>query len=189
MKWNRYIWLIPAFSVLMGGCGSLPKFQVRALYDADVASEQDEINGFNALAIFQDNVDNSIWVSPEKHCIQLQRVTNTQAAGTASLRITWNKIEGGCTWLGTGFGWNNWLPKDMFNITQSAAVQLKVKSVKGSFSNWPVAFAFEDYQGTQIYAGFDKKMAQGVFTDSTWNTVTIPLNEFRFDRADFNSEQ
>lgn len=189
MKWTRYILLVSALGFLLSACHAQPKFQTRALYDADVSNRQDDINGFKSLVIFQDNVDNSLWVSPEKQCIQMQRVTNSPFAGVASLRVTWNKIEGGCTWVGTGFGWNNWLPKDMFDITQSAAVQMKVKSVKGSFSNWPVAFAFEDYQGTQIYAGFDKKMAQGIFTDSTWNTITIPLKEFRFDRADFNAEQ
>ena len=77
----------------------------------------------------------------------------------------------------------------MLDITQSAAVQLQIKSAKGSFSNLPVAFAFEDYQGTQIYAGFEKSMVKTLFTDTAWTTVTIPLTKFRFDRADFNAEQ
>lgn len=161
----------------------------KKLYDQYEISTGNDINGFHAVQIFQDDYDNSIWVSPEKQCIQVQRVSSSVYSGEAALHVAWNKITGGCTWLGMGFGWNNWLPKDMLDITNQAAVQLKVKSTKGSFSNFPVAFAFEDYQGTQIYAGFEKSMCKALFTDTTWNTVTIPLSKFRFDRPDFNAEQ
>ena len=178
------------FSLLVaGGCKPLVEVQKKALYDNVSTVSLNEINGFNALQIFQDDYDNSIWVSPEKQCIQMERVSMPQFAGNAALHVKWNKITGGCTWLGSGFGWNNWLPKDMLDITQSAAVQLQIKSAKGSFSNLPVAFAFEDYQGTQIYAGFEKSMVKTLFTDTAWTTVTIPLTKFRFDRADFNAEQ
>lgn len=175
--------------LLLGACKPLVHVQQRALYDVASTNSLNEINGFNALQIFQDDYDNSVWVSPEKQCIQLERVNTPMYAGQGALHVKWNKITGGCTWLGTGFGWNNWLPKDMLDITQSTAVQLQIKSAKGSFSNLPVAFAFEDYQGTQIFAGFEKNMAKSMFTDTAWTSVTIPLTKFRFDRTDFNAEQ
>lgn len=181
--------IVFSMSLLVGACKSFVSVQPKKLYDVVPATNGNDIDGFNNLVIFQDDYDNSIWVSPEKQCIQVQRVTTTADAGKASLHVSWNKITGACTWLGMGFGWNNWLPKDMLDITQQTAVQLKVKSAKGSFSNLPVAFAFEDYQGTQIYAGFEKSMASGLFTETAWTTVTIPLKKFRFERAEFNAEQ
>jgi hypothetical protein len=189
MKKHIFHIIVFSMSFLLGACKSFVAVQPKKLYDVVPLAQNDDIDGFNNLVIFQDDYDNSIWVSPEKQCIQVQRVTTTADAGKASLHVSWNKITGGCKWLGMGFGWNNWLPKDMLDITQTTAVQLKVKSAKGSFSNLPVAFAFEDYQGTQIYAGFDKSMCKGLFTDTAWNTVSIPLNKFRFDRPDFNAEQ
>jgi hypothetical protein len=61
---------------------------------------------------------------------------------------------------------------------------MKVKSVKGSFSNLPVAFAIEDYTGVQSYYGFNSSLASGLFNDQTWTTVTIPLKNFPFERND-----
>ena len=173
----------------IGACRPFVHVQQRALYDVGSTNSLNEINGFNALQIFQDDYDNSVWVSPEKQCIQLERVSLPLYAGQGALHVKWDKVSGGCTWLGTGFGWNNWLPKDMLDIIREAAVQIHIKSAKGSFYNLPVAFAFEDYQGTQIFAGFEKSMTNASFTDSTWTSVTIPLSKFRFDRSDFNAEQ
>ena len=69
----------------------------------------------------------------------------------------------------------------MTDVTD-AAIQMQVKAVKGSFSNLPVAFAFEDYAGVQSYFGFNKTLVSGNFTDTTWQTVRIPLRNFPFER-------
>jgi hypothetical protein len=81
------------------------------------------------------------------------------------------------------------MSKDISDLKDNSAVQFKVKSVKGSFKNLPVAFAFEDYSGVQCYYGFNYALASGEFKDSTWTTVLIPLSKFPFEAKDFDLER
>lgn len=66
---------------------------------------------------------------------------------------------------------------------------MQVKLVHGSFKNLPVAFALEDYSGIQTYYGFRTELASGVFNDSTWTTVIIPLSKFNFNTPEFDLEK
>ncbi len=159
--------------------------QVKAqnLYDEATMQSTDDINGFTELVVFGDDLDGSVWASPEKQCMTLQKEAVQTYSGKGALHIKWDKVTGGCDWIGFGFGWNNWQPKDMMDVTD-AAIQMQVKAVKGSFSNLPVAFAFEDYAGVQSYFGFNKTLVAGNFTDTEWRTVTIPLRNFPFERND-----
>ncbi len=159
------------------------------LYDEPLVADTNSINGFKATTIFGDAYDKSVWVSPEVECVEMRTEKTNVFSGNSALKVTWNKIAGGCKWIGIGFGWNNWMAKDMLDITQVAAVEMQVKSVKGSFKNLPVAFAFEDYSGIQNYYGFRYELAAGEFNDQTWTTVTIPLSKFELDTKDFNLEK
>ena len=76
----------------------------------------------------------------------------------------------------------------MLDLIGNCAVQMQVKSAKGSFSNLPVAFAFEDYSGVQAYYGYEKSLSTSKFNDSTWTSVTIPLSKFPFKEKEFNAE-
>jgi hypothetical protein len=161
--------------------------QQRALYNGPTNATE-EINGFKALYIYKDALDKSVWVSPETQCVTMQTETKNVYAHDGAMHLKWDKIKGGCKWIGVGFGWNNWQAKDMLDITENSAVQMQVKAVKGSFKNFPVAFAFEDYGGVQSYFGFQYNLASGTFNDSTWTSVTIPLSKFDFKKSDFNIE-
>ncbi len=172
---------------ITSSCNSLVQLQNKNLYDITTGSD-DGLQGFKATYIYKDDMDKSVWVSPETKCVQMNYDNKNVYADKGSLHIKWDKITGGCTWIGCGFGWNNWVPKNMIDIADIAAVQMQVKAVKGNFSNLPVAFAFEDYGGVQSYFGFQKKLAAGTFNDSTWTTVTIPLSYFDFQSKDFNIE-
>lgn len=158
--------------------------QKKALYEINEADNAPEINGFKELTIFADEMDNTVWASPEKQCVQMKKETTQTFAGTTALHLTWDKVTGGCNWIGIGFGWNAWLSKDMSEVVNEAAIQFKVKSAKGSFTNLPVAFAIEDYTGVQSYYGYTKELASGEFNETTWQTVTIPLKNFPFERND-----
>lgn len=187
MKGLLNILLLSSCSLLWS-CNALVKVQQKGLYDNVVAADPNEIDGYKAVHIFKDNIDNSVWVSKETQCVTMQAETVNKFDGNGAMHLKWDKVTGGCAWIGCGFGWNNWVGKNMLDITDIAAVQMRVKAVKGSFSNLPVAFAFEDYGGVQIYYGFQKSLASGTFNDSTWTTVTIPLNKFNFKNGDFNPE-
>jgi hypothetical protein len=172
----------------IGSCKSVLQVQHKDLYDVMPLANVDEINGFRAIYIFKDDFDKSVWVSPEAQCVTMQAENKNVFADKAALHVKWDKVQGGCKWIGIGFGWNNWVAKDMADISDNCAVQMQVKAVSGSFNNFPVAFAFEDYNGVQAYYGYEKTLSNGQFNDSTWTTVTIPLSKFNFAQKDFNTE-
>ena len=188
IKYNHILFLFFACSMFLFSCKSYVSIQQKSLYDADVKSDVEEIDGFKAVYIFKDDFDKSVWVSPETQCVVMQSETKNIFADKSALHVKWDKIKGGCKWIGIGFGWNNWVAKDMMDIADNCAVQMQVKSAKGSFTNLPVAFAFEDYGGVQSSYGFQKPLASGAFNDKTWTTVTIPLSNFDFKKSDFNIE-
>ena len=170
-------------------CKSVLTVQKKELYDQKIAANTNEINGFKAVDIFYDDFDKSVWASPEKQCVQLKSENKNVFSGKSALNVKWDKIEGGCKWIGIGFGWNNWMAKDILDITKIAAIQMQVKSVKGSFKNLPVAFAFEDYSEVQCYYGYREELAAGLFTDTSWTSVTIPLSKFDFEGKKFDTEK
>lgn len=163
---------------------SIVQMQSKELYDTPELVDSTSINGFKNTLIYADDLSNEIWVSPEKQCVTMEKTSQATYSGDASLHLKWDKVTNGCKWIGLGFGWNNWQPKDMNEVVGESAIQMKVKSVKGSFSNLPVAFAIEDYTGVQSYYGFNSSLASGLFNDQTWTTVTIPLKNFPFERND-----
>lgn len=155
-----------------------------ALYDQMPMEDTNAILGFKAVAIYANTFDNTVWSSLEKQCVSLSKENKIVYEGTEALHVKWDKITGGCNWIGIGFGWNNWQAKDITEIVEVASIQMKVRSVQGSFKNFPVAFALEDYTGVQTYYGFNASLASGVFTDTAWTTVTIPLSKFPFKAKD-----
>lgn len=169
--------------VVMAQSGaSWVKMEPQGLYDLESPTDTFACNGFKSVNIYSDDTGSEVWVSKETHCVTLERVSKPVTEGSYALHIKWDKVTGGCAWIGMGFGWEDWQAKDMSGLLYDASVQLKVRAVKGSFSNLPVAFAFEDYTGVQTYCGFNAKQASGRFTDQAWTTVTIPLADFPFIR-------
>jgi hypothetical protein len=189
MKVINYRWFIVFAAIQLVACKSFVAMQPKELYDQPATVSTNEINGFKAVNIFSDNMDNSVWVSPEPQCIKLSQERKNVSTGAGSLHVKWDKPAGGCKWIGIGFGWNNWMAKDLIDVSQIAAIQLQVKAVSGSFKNFPVAFALEDYSGIQCYYGFTPELAAGEFNDTSWTAVTIPISKFDFESKDFDQEK
>jgi hypothetical protein len=175
-------------SLLLVGCKNMMHMQQKNLYDVQAFADPNEIEGFKSIYIFKDDFDKSVWVSPEVQCVTMKSENQNVFADKSALHVKWDKVIGGCKWIGIGFGWNNWVAKNMIDIEDICAVQMQVKSVKGSFHNFPVAFAFEDYNGVQAYYGYEKTLSTGKFNDSTWTSITIPISKFNFKGKDFNVE-
>lgn len=178
------LFLLPLLTACASGRSGWVRPEVRNLYDSMPASNTASLNGFSELSIFSDYMDNSVWVSKEAACVRMAQESKNTFSGPGSLHLTWDKISGGCNWIGLGFGWNSWAPKDMNDVVDSAAIQMQIKSVKGSFSNLPVAFGLEDYAGGQAWYGFNRGLTNGTFNDSSWTAVTIPLKNFPFSAND-----
>ena len=50
-------------------------FKSKQLYDQMINDTRPNIGGFEALDIFNGQVDKQLWVSPETHCVQLNKKT------------------------------------------------------------------------------------------------------------------
>jgi hypothetical protein len=183
----KFIYLLSSVLIL-GACTSIKnnfvQTQTLQLYDKQNTTATNEINGFKATSIFADDIDNTVWVSKEANCVQLKQEYKQWYAGKSCLHITWDKPNGGCKWIGVGFGWNNWLAKDFSNIIDDAHIEFYVKAAKEPFSNLPVAFAIEDYTGVQNYYGFNATLVKGNFKTTEWQKVSIPLSYFPFIKND-----
>lgn len=187
MKKAFYSFLALLFCLQIFSCKPIAYVQKKSLYDQSAALQLDTNQG--EIPIYTEFMDKFSWVSPEPTCIDLN-VNHTQAfSGKNSIHLKWDKITGGCKWLGVGFGAGNWTTKDFSDKATNMALQLQVKSAQGSFKNLPVAFAFEDNFGVQCYYGFRLEQAAGTFTDTSWTTVTIPLSKFDFKGNQFNLER
>ena len=171
--------------LILGACKSVVKPSVKALYDQDTATDTNQLNGYTAVEVYQDIIDRSVWISPELQCVKMNYSDSTVFAGKGSIQLKWDKIKGGCQWIGIGFGWNNWMSKDFSDVYAMASIQMAVKSASGSFNNLPVAFAFEDYAGTQNYYGFQAYLAPKGFSDSSWTILKIPLQKFNLSDGKF----
>ncbi len=183
----KYSFVILLASLLFSSCDII-KMQDKGLYDYKSAKkEKANINGFADLIVFDGAMDKSVWVSPETHCVTMKKEIVNKKVSKSAMHLKWDKVSGGCKWIGIGFGWNNWLGKDMTEVVNEAAIVLYVKAAEGNFSNLPVAFALEDYSGTQAYLGFNKKMVASDFTTDKWTPVIIPLKDFPFKAQDFDA--
>jgi len=184
MNFKAALYFLPLLTACAAGREGWVRAGERNLYDSMPAADNRSINGFSEVDVFTDFIDNSVWVSKEAGCVRMEKENNHTFSGPGALHLTWDKVSGGCTWIGLGFGWNNWAPKDMNEVIDSAALQLQVKSAGGTFSNLPVAFGLEDYAGGQAWYGFNNTLASGSFNDSAWTAVTIPLRNFPFAAGD-----
>lgn len=161
-------------------------FQKPGLYEQQNTVNFPDINGFTALDLFHEDLDNSIWVSPEKQCITMQLSSDFAQDGKQSLLLKWDKITGGCKWIGMGFGWNAWEPKELSLVYDRAAIQFFVKSKKDTIRSLPWAIALEDYSGVQAYTGFSREFLEGPVTPDQWTKVSIPLTRFPAESYDLD---
>lgn len=163
------------------------RFKESKLYDIEEEKDNENIHGFYALSIFENTLDKQIWVSPELQCIKMNLIQN-DLPSEKSILTKWDKITGGCKWLGMGFGWDNWKPKDMSLIANDCAIEIKFKSPNTDLTSLPLAFALEDYSGTQAYKGFTRsQLSNKNILKNEWNFVRIPLSDFPFENTETDS--
>jgi hypothetical protein len=162
---------------------SLVRMKNKGLYDMPESAPIADIGGFTALQLFDEGMGSEIWVSKEPACVTVSRDKTKPYSGEYCMRAKWDKIAGGCKWIGMGIGWDNWQPKDLSGIVDSACIQLMVRSQTDTLKSLPLALALEDYTGAQCFIGFSPKYLNGKrIMPGSWTPVTIPLSEFPFER-------
>lgn len=162
-------------------------FKTLSLYDSTDQNISESIGRFKALTIFDNELGSQFWASEEPNCIHYKSLKNNQ--NNLELAVNWDKISGGCKWIGIGFGWDFWQPKDLSDIIDSANVVIYVSTSNDTLNHLPLAFAFEDYSGKQCFAGFNKSFINSKIIPGKWSKVKIPLRKFPFETTKVNPDQ
>jgi|UniRef100_UPI00404AE58D hypothetical protein len=162
------------------------QFEKIGLYDGSEKKIKKSIRDFTSLEIFNDRNSDEVWVTQNKACIAINFTDSLPASGNLGLHLKWDKIKGGCNWIGLGFGWDYWDAKDISSIVDTAAIQFSVRSRKGVLTNLPLAFCLEDYSDKQAWVGFTKPFLVSETITSEWTKVVIPLSLFPFEEMDFD---
>ncbi len=169
-------------ALLLGSCVQIKKVE---LFDRSFSSVEPEgIKGFYSLNIFDEALSHEVWFTKAKNCLKIELTREVAFSGNTSIYWEWDKQSGHCPWLGIGFGWDNWNPKDMSQILDDAAIQLMVRSPSGKIKGLPLAAALEDYSGAQAWLGFSANTIQGEINDTGWTKIILPLSEFNWREND-----
>jgi len=206
MKSVVLIFFVSVFSM---SCGS---FKQQVLFNAPANQEMPEsIENFYSLDIFSDNINGEHWFTESsqsevsipfmnrkksqklgekenwtkktKQCLSITGTQEVAFSGSGSMLWQWDKKAGDCPWLGMGFGWDGWQGKDMSQIIDKAAIQFKVRAVKGTLKSLPLAACLEDYSGTQVWIGFSPKCIEGGIITEEWSNVILPISEFEWENS------
>jgi len=154
------------------------------LYDSE-EEELYNILGFNQLSIFEGIVTDEFWISPKVgDCISVDLKTDEESS---FLSLEWDESQDACDWVGYGFGWSNWLGKDMLYVFDTLAIELVVRATDDDpLLNLPWAFGIEDYSGEQAWLGFNRKFLRSEKISKEWTRVEVPLSSFPFETTDIN---
>jgi len=167
--------------------GTALRLKKQLLYDEPAVDLAPQIGGFSALNLFDESMGSEVWFSKEKACVSLSKSEHLPKTGKYCLHAQWDKIAGGCKWIGMGIGWDNWQPKDLSAILDSAAIQIMLRSETDTLKTLPLALALEDYTGAQCFIGFSPRFLMGnKIMPGGWTAAIIPLSEFPFERFNAN---
>lgn len=161
------------------------RLQSMGLEDYPNLEKEIGIKGFNALVIFENQLGSEFWKTENESCLTVKKIYSSATKDSCILELSWDKISGNCNWVGMGFGWDNWQPKNITPIIESAQIQIRVKSLGDTLTSLPLAFGLEDYTGEQAYVGFKKTYISEPITANGWSLVKIPFKDFPF--KEFNS--
>ena len=162
---------------------SIVQIKKNSLYEeGDILNPNIKIGTFNALNIYNGSWDKQCWKTENEQCLKLYIDPKNK-----ELKLKWNKIAGGCKWIGVGFGWDQWRVKSMGDILDSAAIVMHIKTEGKKISNVPMAVALEDYAGTQCYLGFQLSFLN--ISENNSAKIVFPLNKFPVESSqiDINS--
>lgn len=168
-----------ALALLVSGC---VQFQPASLYSGVEPAPVPERPRTLALAvepqIYADQADDTIWFQDDTRCTQGSLTEEVVFEGRRAVAVSWDRSAEGCEWAGMGFGWDNWVGKDLSQILPYAAVQMQVRTKEGTMYGLPIVLTLEDYSGGMGFAYTDNRYFERPFIDEAWQTVTVPLSVF-----------
>lgn len=165
--------------VALTGC---VQFQSRQLYSGVEPTPLPERPRTLSLAvepeIYADADDDTVWFQEDARCTQGAVTSDVVYDGQRAVAVTWDRNVEGCEWAGLGFGWDNWVGKDLSEVFPYAAIQMRVRSAEGRMYGLPIVLTLEDYAGGMGFAYTANQYFERPFIDEEWQTVTVPLADF-----------
>ncbi len=184
--------MIKPFKNIIGLCAGLcllsACFSTQPLWDTfEAIDDPNAIGSLSATSIYTDVMNNEIWFEAVGgKCVTVTNSTEQSFEGEKALHVQWDKGQG-CSWVGVGFGWDNWSGKNFTTVYNKTAIQFKVKSSGPELNSLPWAMCLEDYGGLQAWTGFNRKMIdEKIITKDQWSTVNIPVTAFNW--AEFGTD-
>lgn len=161
-------------------------FKKQGLYDEDTRKVKKSIRDFTALDLYTDGLSDEIWKTNVTACIAMKQGFDRPKNGSSYLSIQWDKVAGGCSWIGMGIGWDGWSGKNLSAIYDTAAIQLYVRSTSVPIYNLPLALGIEDHSNQQVWIGFSAGFIENGVITKEWTKITIPLQLFNFEDENFD---
>jgi hypothetical protein len=125
----------------------------------------------------------SVWGAEKDNCKDIKG-DPIDAITSNALSIQWNnENQKQCNWIGMGFSWDNYNPKDLTPVLKNAAIEMSVKAPKGkTLYSIPIVALIEDYNGKQCATVPNSiNFTNPPFTDK-WQKVYIPLTDFDYEK-------
>ena len=168
---------------------SCVQFKTATLYQGTEPAEQVakpvKISEKVEPIIYRDATTDS-WGLEKDVCQDAMTVSDPVYAGSTALKLSWNRSNEGCKWAGIGFGWDDWVGKDLSELHQYAAVQMYVRSQKGKMFGLPIVLTLEDYSGGMGFAYTGNKYFERTFIDENWQKVLVPLLDFEIEKENLD---
>lgn len=161
-------------------------FKKQGLYDLDLRASKKSIRDFSALSLYSDGISDEIWKTNNNTCISMKQGFDRPKNGASYLTLKWDKVAGGCSWIGMGIGWDGWSGKNLSSIYDTAAIQLYVRSTSVNIYNLPLALGIEDHSNQQVWIGFSAGFIENGVITKDWTKITIPLQLFNFEDENFD---
>lgn len=161
-------------------------FKKQGLYDEDTRKVKKSIRDFTTLDLYTDGLSDEIWKTNVTACIAMKQGFDRPKNGSSYLSIQWDKVAGGCSWIGMGIGWDGWSGKNLSAIYDTAAIQLYVRSTSVPIYNLPLALGIEDHSNQQVWIGFSAGFIENGVITKEWTKITIPLQLFNFEDENFD---
>ncbi len=136
---------------------------------------------YAASEIYTGYITSEIWATESEACISVSSTKEAAYKGDLGMHVKWNRVKEGCPWLGVGFGWDNWNPKDISSIKNNGAIEFWVRMAEGERPMLPWAIGIEDYAGASAWLGMSGNALKADKVTTEWARVELPLSEFNWD--------
>lgn len=162
-------------------CSSCLELKQTTLFDQNSEERNlPHVAGFYAVNILKDQLSSEVWYTENAACLNVRQESGQVYAGKGAVYLKWDKLEGGCEWIGMGIGWDAWTGKNLEPILNKAAIQFKARIPKGKIQSLPLAVSLEDYAGNAAWLGIFPELIEYKGNEE-WATVTLPLERFGWE--------